>query len=161
MEILVGSRGLVLYPYATVPQTYFQKGFGLAAEVGPALARSYQSPVVERLKGLGYDASAGEVRMKLAREFGFCYGVDRAVDYAYQARERFPDRRIFLSGEIIHNPDVNGRLQKMEICILPDSKDPAVRYVDVCRGDVVILPAFGVTVAEMEHLRDKRCVLVD
>jgi 4-hydroxy-3-methylbut-2-enyl diphosphate reductase len=161
MEILVGSRGPVLYPYATVPQTYFQKGFGLAVEVGPALARSYQSPVVERLKCLGYDASAGEVRMKLAREFGFCYGVDRAVDYAYQARERFPDRRIFLSGEIIHNPDVNGRLQRMGICILPDSTDPAVRYVDVSDGDVVILPAFGVTFAEMEHLRGKGCVLVD
>ena len=57
----------------------------------------------------GYEASAGEVRMKLAREFGFCYGVDRAVEYAYQTRQRFPDRRIFLSGEIIHNPDVNAR----------------------------------------------------
>jgi len=144
-----------------VTQIYFQKGFGLAAEVGPDLARTYRSPVVERLKQLGYEASAGDIRVKLAREFGFCYGVDRAVEYAYEARQRFPDRRIFLSGEIIHNPDVNGRLQRMGICILPDSRDPASRYLEVRGGDVVILPAFGVTAAEMDHLRRKECVLVD
>jgi 4-hydroxy-3-methylbut-2-enyl diphosphate reductase len=144
-----------------VTQIYFQKGFGLAAEVGPDLARTYRSPVVERLKQLGYEASAGDVRVKLAREFGFCYGVDRAVEYAYETRQRFPDRRIFLSGEIIHNPDVNGRLQRMGIRILPDSRDPASRYVEVQSGDVVILPAFGVTASEMDHLRCKECVLVD
>jgi 4-hydroxy-3-methylbut-2-enyl diphosphate reductase len=144
-----------------VTQLYFQKGFGLKADVGPMLARAYQSPVVERLKALGYDATAGDVRVKLAREFGFCYGVDRAVEYAYETRTRFPDRRLFLSGEIIHNPSVNARIQEMDIRILPDSKDPLVRYADVDKGDVVILPAFGVTVMEMDHLRAKECVLVD
>jgi 4-hydroxy-3-methylbut-2-enyl diphosphate reductase len=158
---VLGHGGTVGYSYATVPQLYFQKGFGLAAEVGPDLARSYQSSMVERLKQLGYEASAGDMRVKLAREFGFCYGVDRAVEYAYETRHRFPDRRIFLSGEIIHNPDVNSRLQSMGICILPDSPDPASRYLDVRGGDVVILPAFGVTAAEMDHLRGKECVLVD
>jgi 4-hydroxy-3-methylbut-2-enyl diphosphate reductase len=144
-----------------VSQIYFQKGFGLKAEVGPVLARTYRSDVVERLKALGYDATAGDVRVKLAREFGFCYGVDRAVEYAYETRTRFPDRRVFLSGEIIHNPSVNARIQEMDIQILPDSKDPLVRYADVGKGDVVILPAFGVTVMEMDHLRAKECVLVD
>ncbi len=140
---------------------YFQKGFGLKAEVSPILARTYQSAAIDRLKQLGYDASAGAVRFKLAREFGFCYGVDRAVEYAYETRRRFPDRRVFLSGEIIHNPDVNSRVRGMGIEILPDSKDPIGRYVDVVAGDVVILPAFGVTVAEMTHLQAKQCVLVD
>ena len=79
-------------------QTYFQKGFNLKAVVRPVLAQSYHSKVVERLKELGYSARAGDVRIKLAREFGFCYGVDRAVEYAYETREQFPDRRIFLSG---------------------------------------------------------------
>jgi len=88
------------YAVAYVTQTYFQKGFGLKAEVGPVLERTYQSDAVERLKALGYDASAGGIRLKLAREFGFCYGVDRAVDYAYQARRRFPDRDVYLTGEI-------------------------------------------------------------
>src|SRR5215468_12766198 len=112
-------------------QTYFQKGFNLKAVVRPVLAQSYHSQVVDRLKALGYDARAGEVRIKLAREFGFCYGVDRAVEYAYEAREQFPDRRIFLCGEIIHNPDVNSRLRAKGIIILADAKDPATRFADV------------------------------
>ena len=140
---------------------YLQKGFGLKAEVSPVLARTYQSPVVERLKLLGYDAHAGDLRLKLAREFGFCYGVDRAVEYAYETHRRFPGRRIFLSGEIIHNPEVNSRLRAMGIQIVHDAPEPLDRYADIHAGDVMILPAFGVTVAEMNHLRDKGCVLVD
>ena len=140
---------------------YFQKGFGLKSEVGPVLARTYQSAVVERLKAIGYEASAGGLHFKLAREFGFCYGVDRAVDYAYQTRRQFPDRRVFLSGEIIHNPDVNERIQSMGIRILADSRDPVERFKDVAAGDVLILPAFGVSVPELQHLKEKKCVLVD
>jgi 4-hydroxy-3-methylbut-2-enyl diphosphate reductase len=144
-----------------VSQTYFQKGFGLKGEVRLALEESYHSPVVAQLKALGYEATVGNVRLKLAREFGFCYGVDRAVEYAYETRRRFPDRRTFLLGEIIHNPDVNARLQQMGIVILPDGKDPATRYAVIDRGDVVILPAFGVPAPDMEHLGEKGCVLVD
>jgi 4-hydroxy-3-methylbut-2-enyl diphosphate reductase len=144
-----------------VSDTYFQRGFNLKAVVGPVLAQSYHSSVVKRLKELGFRARVGDLGLKLAREFGFCYGVDRAVEYAYETREKFPDRRIFLSGEIIHNPDVNRRLEHMGITILPDGKDPEVRYAMVGQSDVVILPAFGVPVAQMEHLRAKNCVLVD
>ena len=142
-------------------ETYFQKGFGLKSEVGPVLARTYQSAAIERLKGLGYEAGAGGLHFKLAREFGFCYGVDRAVDYAYQTRRQFPDRRVFLSGEIIHNPDVNRRLTDMGIRILDHDRDPVERFADVAAGDVVILPAFGVSVPELAHLKSKQCVLVD
>ncbi|MFA5911765.1 MAG: 4-hydroxy-3-methylbut-2-enyl diphosphate reductase [Vicinamibacterales bacterium] len=140
---------------------YFQKGFGLKSEVGPVLARTYRSPVIDRLKALGYQALAGGLRIELAREFGFCYGVDRAVDYAYQTRRQFPDRRVFLSGEIIHNPDVNQRIRGMGIEILEDSLDPAARFREVSAADVVILPAFGVSVPELNHLKAKNCVLVD
>ncbi len=142
-------------------QVYFQKGFGLKSEVGPLLATSYRSAVVDAVKARGFDVAASGLRLKLAREFGFCYGVDRAVEYAYETRRRFPDRRIFLSGEIIHNPDVNRRLREMEIVVLTDERDPVRRYEAVGEGDVMILPAFGVTVAEMELLRAKGCVLVD
>jgi 4-hydroxy-3-methylbut-2-enyl diphosphate reductase len=144
-----------------VTQTYFQKGFNLKAVVGPVLAQSYHSEVVNRLREMGNTAQAGELKLKLAREFGFCYGVDRAVEYAYETHEKFPDRRIFLSGEIIHNPDVNLRIQRMGIRILDDKASASERYAEVDSGDVVILPAFGVTVGEMEHLRTKGCVLVD
>jgi 4-hydroxy-3-methylbut-2-enyl diphosphate reductase len=144
-----------------VSQTYFQKGFGLKSAVGPVLAQNYDSGVVDRLREFGYRARAGEMTLKLAREFGFCYGVERAVEYAYETRQQFPDRRVFLSGEIIHNPDVNGRLERMGISLLPEAADATARYSAVTSGDVVILPAFGVPVAEMEHLRGKGCVLVD
>lgn len=144
-----------------VGQTYFQKGFGLKSEVGPVLARTYQSPMVERLKALGYEAAAGGIHIKLAKEFGFCYGVDRAVDYAYQTRRQFPDKRVFLSGEIIHNPDVNRRIEDMGITILEDLRDPARRFAAVQTGDVVIMPAFGVSIPELQHLQSKQCLLVD
>jgi 4-hydroxy-3-methylbut-2-en-1-yl diphosphate reductase len=144
-----------------VSETYFQKGFGLKATVGPVLSQNYASAVVDRLRALGHGARAGDVTLKLAREFGFCYGVDRAVEYAYETRQQFPDRRIFLSGEIIHNPDVNRRIEDMGIRILPDKGEAAARYAEVTAGDVVILPAFGVTVAEMAELRGRGCVLVD
>jgi 4-hydroxy-3-methylbut-2-enyl diphosphate reductase len=144
-----------------VSQTYFQKGFGLKREVGPVLARDYGSRVVDLVKAFGYSARAGDLVLKLAKEFGFCYGVDRAVQYAYEARERFPDRRIFLSGEIIHNPAVNARLAELGLRILNEASDPTARYSEVQADDVVMLPAFGVTIAEKEHLRAKGCVLVD
>jgi 4-hydroxy-3-methylbut-2-enyl diphosphate reductase len=150
----------IRYP-AQVSQTYFQKGFGLKSAVGPALAESYGSGVVERLKALDYAARAGDLSIRMAREFGFCYGVDRAVEYAYETRQQFPDRRIFLSGEIIHNPEVNARLTRMGIRILAEAVEAASRYDAVEEGDVVILPAFGVTVAEMQQLRAKGSVLVD
>jgi 4-hydroxy-3-methylbut-2-enyl diphosphate reductase len=144
-----------------VSQTYFQKGFNLKSVVGPILQRNYHSDVVVRVREMGSSVRAGELTLKLAREFGFCYGVDRAVEYAYETREQFPDRRIFLSGEIIHNPDVNGRIEAMGIRLLKDAPTAAERYADVEAADVVILPAFGVTVAEMEDLRSRGCVLVD
>ena len=142
-------------------QTYYQKGLGLKAEVAPLLDQDYGSSAILRLKELGYAARVGELTIRLAKEFGFCYGVDRAIEYAYEARKRFPDRRLFLSGEIIHNPSVNRNLQEMGYTILADEKDPVKRYVGVQAGDVVVLPAFGVTVQELKHLKTLDAVLVD
>src|SRR3954464_12446498 len=130
-----------------VGQTYFQKGFGLKSEVGPVLARTYRSTTVERLKALGYEAAAGGIHIKLAREFGFCYGVDRAVDYAYQTRKQVPDRTVYLTGEIIHNPHVNDKLRTMGIRCLSDAGGS---FAQLGSADVVILPAFGVTVAMLQ-----------
>jgi len=142
-------------------QTYFQKGFGLKKVIGPQLAQSYSSALVERIRDLGHAVQAGGIELRLAREFGFCYGVDRAIEYAYEAREKFPDRRIFLSGEIIHNPDVNGRIERLGIARLPEAEAPEVRYAGAGPGDVVILPAFGLPVQEMEFLKNLGAILVD
>ena len=142
------------------PSTYFRKGFGLKAQVQDELAADYSGRLVDRLRAEEYTLTVGDVTVRLAKEFGFCYGVERAVEYAYQTRRKFPDRRIYLVGEIIHNPHVNARLRDMGIEILL----PAEGQFDfgaVTPEDVVILPAFGVTIHDFEKLREVGCILVD
>jgi 4-hydroxy-3-methylbut-2-enyl diphosphate reductase len=146
---------------ALMEQTYFRKGFGLKSEVRPLIDSEYQSAVVERIRSRGYTETYGDMTVRLAQEFGFCYGVDRAVDYAYETRHKFPDRRIFLLGEIIHNPHVNHRMQEMGIeFIYPDS-DGAFDFSPVTEDDAVIIPAFGVTKQDFEVLQGIGCILVD
>ncbi len=140
--------------------TYFRKGFGLKADVQGELASDYDGRLVDLLRASDYVLTVGDVTIRLAREFGFCYGVERAVEYAYQTRRKFPDKRLFLVGEIIHNPHVNARLREMGIEILHPG--PAGFDFSVVRADdVVILPAFGVTISDFEALRTVGCVLVD
>src|SRR3982751_4270581 len=129
--------------------TYFRKGFGLKAEVEELLSADYSGRLVDLLREHDYTLSAGGVTVRLAHEFGFCYGVERAVEYAYQARRKFPERRIFLVGEIIHNPHVNARLREMGIDILFPS-DGQFDFTHVTPEDVVILPAFGVTIHDFD-----------
>ena len=140
--------------------TYFRKGFGLKAEVQEDLA-AYEGALVDRMKASDYKLTAGEVTIRLAREFGFCYGVERAVEYAYQTRRKFPERRIVLVGEIIHNPYVNAQLHDMGIEILDRADGRAFDFTSIHPEDVVILPAFGVTIEDFEQLRSLGCILVD
>jgi 4-hydroxy-3-methylbut-2-enyl diphosphate reductase len=144
----------------TQPDTYFRKGFGLKAEVQDTLAADYTGQLVDLLRARDYALSAGGVTVRLAREFGFCYGVERAVEYAYQTRAKFPERRIYLAGEIIHNPHVNAKLREMGIVFL-STGETGFDYAEVRPEDVVILPAFGVTIADFETLRAIGCVMVD
>lgn len=141
--------------------SYFRKGFGLKAAIGPQLESDYASRIVEAVKARGFTLDAGPLTLRLAREFGFCYGVDRAVEYAYEARTKFPDRRLYLVGEIIHNPHVNARLEGMGIIFLHPDDDGGFDFGGITPADVVILPAFGATVGDFRRLRDLGCVLVD
>ena len=128
------------------------------------LAENYHSQIVSQIKDNDFTRRSGRLTIHLAREFGFCYGVDRAVDYAYQTRQRFPDRRVFLTGEIIHNPHVNEKLRAMGIEFLSDAPagaEPAATVAALEPSDVVILPAFGVTVAMLRELDRRGCTLVD
>jgi 4-hydroxy-3-methylbut-2-enyl diphosphate reductase len=144
-----------------VEQTYYRKGFGLKGAIEGALAADYHSRVVDAIRSAGHTLAVGEVTFRLAGEFGFCYGVDRAVEYAYETRTKFPERRISLVGEIIHNPHVNRKLAEMGVRFLyrPDGEE--FEFSDLTPEDVVILPAFGVTVRDFERLRALGCVLVD
>jgi 4-hydroxy-3-methylbut-2-en-1-yl diphosphate reductase len=136
----------------------FRKGLDMKEAVAGELAAAYHSALVDEVRDGNYRHDTGRLTIHLAREFGFCYGVDRAVDYAYQAVARFPGRNVFLTGEIIHNPHVNDRLRANGIRFL---SDPAERGRQLGPEDVIILPAFGITVEEMARFSDLGCTLVD
>jgi len=144
-----------------VEQTYYRKGFGLKGAIEGALAADYHSRVVDAVRNAGFALTVGDVTFRLAREFGFCYGVDRAVEYAYETRTKFPGKRTFLVGEIIHNPHVNAKLQSMGVQFLHRPEGGEFDFRAVQPEDAVILPAFGVTVQDFERLRALGCVLVD
>lgn len=146
-------------------QTYFRRGFGLRKQIEPLIRSEYHSALVERLRTRGYQDTWGEgdnrVTIRLAEEFGFCYGVDRAVEYAYETRTQFPGRRIFLLGEIIHNPHVNRRLTEMGVAFLQPDGGGRFEFGAISPEDVVILPAFGATVDDFRRLQAIGCILVD
>jgi len=141
-----------------LPPLIFRKGLDLKHEVAGTLAESYHSELIDAIKENDYQYHAGRLTVHLAREFGFCYGVDRAVDYAYQARKRFPDRPVVLTGEIIHNPHVNAQLRAQGVRFL---SDPGESIDALTAEDVVILPAFGITIELLQQLERKGCTLVD
>src|SRR5262245_51062469 len=141
-----------------MPSLIFRKGLDLKHAVAGMLAENYHSDLIDRIKENDFTYQVGRMTVHLAREFGFCYGVDRAVDYAYQTRRRFPDRAVYLTGEIIHNPHVNEKLRAMGIRFLSDG-DHAIDGLGT--DDVVILPAFGVTVAMLQRLDRQGCTMID
>ncbi len=141
-------------------ENYHRKGFGHQAEVATQLQSEYQSNLIQQIRNNNYSLTRGDVTIQLAQAFGFCWGVERAVAMAYETRKHFPNERIWITNEIIHNPSVNQRMREMEVEFIPietGEKDFSV----VETGDVVILPAFGASVQEMQLLNDKSCKIVD
>jgi 4-hydroxy-3-methylbut-2-en-1-yl diphosphate reductase len=122
----------------------------------------YRSELVDRIRATGGTLSApGRLTVRLAKEFGFCYGVERAIDLAYAARKVFPaPRPIYLLGEIIHNPEVNDQIRNMGIVTISANPTPA-QMLQLQADDVVIIPAFGTEVATRQQLEEKGCLLVD
>ncbi|MEG3440334.1 4-hydroxy-3-methylbut-2-enyl diphosphate reductase [Pannus brasiliensis CCIBt3594] len=141
-------------------ENYHRKGFGHGAEVMDAMTTEYQSGLVQEIRQNNYRLQRGEVTIHLAKAFGFCWGVERAVAMAYETRKHFPSDRIWITNEIIHNPSVNERLREMEVGFIPVEKGEK-DFSAISTGDVVILPAFGASVSEMQILNDKGCTIVD
>ncbi|MCL1474773.1 4-hydroxy-3-methylbut-2-enyl diphosphate reductase [Argonema antarcticum] len=141
-------------------ENYHRKGFGHQEEVAGVLKSEYQSNLIQQIRENSYTLQRGNVTIRLAEAFGFCWGVERAVAMAYETRQHFPGDRIWVTNEIIHNPSVNERLREMQVEFVPvnqGNKD----FSSVSVGDVVILPAFGASVQEMQVLNDKGCKIVD
>ena len=131
---------------------------GEEPQVSNSLARDYyESSLVERMRGEGFKLKIQSFTFYLAEEFGFCYGVDNAVTTAFRTRSENPDKKIFLTNEIIHNPRVNQELREAGIQFLDASK----KYGELKKGDIVILPAFGISVPELRALKKTGCILVD
>jgi 4-hydroxy-3-methylbut-2-enyl diphosphate reductase len=141
-------------------ENYHRKGFGHQEEVATQLQSEYQSQLIQQIRNNNYTLTRGDVTIKLAQAFGFCWGVERAVAMAYETRTHFPQERIWITNEIIHNPSVNQRMLEMKVGFIPvvaGKKDFSV----VESGDVVVLPAFGASVQEMQTLNEKGCKIVD
>jgi 4-hydroxy-3-methylbut-2-enyl diphosphate reductase len=132
-------------------------------DVQHLLDRDYRSEVVERIRENGNVLEIEGLTLRLADEFGFCYGVDRAVDYAFQTREKFPERRIHITGDMIHNASMNDRLREMGIEFLSQGFDgrPDEKFDALGPEDVVLLPAFGAPVDWVRKLKEKECIVVD
>ncbi|MCG8603149.1 MAG: 4-hydroxy-3-methylbut-2-enyl diphosphate reductase [Verrucomicrobiales bacterium] len=124
------------------------------------VANHYQSSIVEKVRSRGGVLTIGKTTVRLAQQFGFCYGVERAIDLAYASRRVFPDNRIFLIGEIIHNPEVNRQLEEMKIVSLP-WREMDEQYDDLDENDVVIVPAFGAPISFMDKVESQGCQIVD
>ena len=141
-------------------ENYHRKGFGHEAEVAGVMQTAYQSSLIQQIRDNNYRLERGAVTIRLAQAFGFCWGVERAVAIAYETRQHFPSERIWITNEIIHNPSVNQHLRDMEVGFIAVEKGQKDFSV-VHSGDVVILPAFGASVQEMQLLNDKGCQIVD
>jgi 4-hydroxy-3-methylbut-2-enyl diphosphate reductase len=144
-------------------QKYFRRGFKMRDDVQHLLDRDYRSEVVDKVRENGNVLEADGLTLRLADEFGFCYGVDRAVDYAFQTREKFPEKRIHITGDMIHNVSMNDRLREMGVEFLSKGFDgrPDEKFDLLGPEDVVILPAFGAPVDWVRRLREKECIVVD
>ncbi|MBD1881121.1 MULTISPECIES: 4-hydroxy-3-methylbut-2-enyl diphosphate reductase [unclassified Coleofasciculus] len=141
-------------------ENYHRKGFGHQEEVAGVLKSEYQSHLIQEIRENNYTLKRGDVTIRLAESFGFCWGVERAVAMAYETRQHFPTEQIWITNEIIHNPSVNQRLRDMKVGFISVEKgEKDFSVVDA--GDVVILPAFGASVQEMQLLNDKGCKIVD
>jgi 4-hydroxy-3-methylbut-2-enyl diphosphate reductase len=141
-------------------ERYNRRGFGLGQEVAGTLQTAYQSDLIGQLRANGYTLSQGRLTVRLAEAFGFCWGVERAVAMAYETRRHYPSERLWITNEIIHNPSVNAHLREMDVRFIP--VDGGVKdFSEVAGGDVVILPAFGATVQEMQLLNERGCHIVD
>jgi len=129
---------------------YFRQGFGHGEAAESTMRSQYHSNLIQTIREHDYIYTQGDVTIYLAKSFGFCWGVERAVAMAYETRTQFPTEKVWITNEIIHNPSVNARLKEMEVQFVPVNSDGTKDFSGIEQGDVVILPAFGASVQETQ-----------
>jgi len=122
--------------------------------------------IIQQMKDGDFTMQRGDIKIELAKSYGFCWGVERAVQMAFEARKQYPDTTMHITNEIIHNPIVNQKLKDMEVQFIEAGKDlgkgvTEKDFSNVKEGEVVILPAFGASVQEMKLLDEKKVSIVD
>jgi 4-hydroxy-3-methylbut-2-enyl diphosphate reductase len=140
---------------------YFRRGFGHTDVAEATMKTEYNSDLIQTIREHNYVYTKGDVTIYLAKSFGFCWGVERAVALAYETRSQFPTERIWITNEIIHNPSVNARLKEMAVLFIPVDGQGQKDFSGINPGDVVILPAFGASVQEIQYLEQVGCTIVD
>lgn len=139
---------------------YNRKGFGRKDETLQDIKKEYYSDIIQTLKANEYEYTWGNVTVKLAESYGFCWGVERAIQITYEAKKQFPEEKIWITNEIIHNPTVNKQFKNMNIEDIP-IEGGKKQFEAIDKGDVVLLPAFGASVEEMLVLDNKNVQIVD
>ena len=132
----------------------------------------YQSSIIKKIKSLRKELDPkkkdftptildfGPVQFHLARHFGFCYGVENAIEISYQAIEENPNKKIYLLSQMIHNPVVNEDLLSRGLKFIQDTEgNQLISWDEITENDVVITPAFGTTIEISELLKKKMFLL--
>ena len=147
-------------PVVPAPQKVNLRTPEVMSAVQEQVESHYRSDIVDKVRRNGGILRVGDVTVRLAKQFGFCYGVERAIDLAYAAGKVFKDRRLFILGEIVHNPEVNEQIRSLGIKNLM-GKSKEAEIDDLQPGDVVIVPAFGTEVSTLNQIKERGCQIVD
>ncbi|CAI7815636.1 unnamed protein product [Closterium sp. NIES-53] len=140
---------------------YNRSGFGYKKEMLERMEQEYTSDVVKTLRENNNEYTWGDVTVMLAESLGFCWGVERAVQMAYEARKQFPDQKIWVTNEIIHNPTVNDKMESMGMSFIETRGDGSKDFSVVGDDNVVVLPAFGASLQEVTMFHDRNVQMVD
>jgi hypothetical protein len=147
-------------------ESFHRRGFKeVRTDVEQTMKEQFQANLVQEMKSNNFIMSRPGVTVHLAKEYGFCWGVERSIALAYEAVNHFPDRKIHITNELIHNPEVNDKLAAMNVQFIEkvkkdDSSLIEKNFNSVGEGDVVILPAFGATFEEMDYFDKKVCLVL-
>jgi len=144
----------------------FYRGAGVfksvKKEVTQDMRLQFDSELMNQMKeDPNYMLEMDGVEFYLAKEHGFCWGVERSINLAYSAVETFPDAKLHITNELIHNPMVNERLHSKNVNFIEKDENNSKDFSQIEEGDVVLLPAFGATLDEMKELDAKNVKVVD